>query len=1078
MSSAIIKVIPNNTSTNMLRQTFAFFKVLSNETINPMRSDKAMHNFWCLNVKLNKRVLIVNLLNSLKNLKCGTNDVMHTASSMSKSSCRESSKDNYVKILMKEKLSDAVYDEGKVRRQFEYWRAEYYRNVKRNSLIDNEFQDLMHAYVGKIWKEGKEKNKNKINHLLNKWKPVQNNFPAVGKLASVKFRDEDLSADLDDKNKEPVVYGKVELSENASSVMRMNPKMMIYENIDEWNLEVEIEKGFTKLRYQLMRKNDENDGDDDENNEVCDLQNKVIDYAKLVATDLPTVQRLNMPKHSSIQNEAILSNLKQLMKAAVTKYRAKHCDDKGFPKSNLSKEEMKGMKELKELANNKECVIFKSDKSSKLTIDTAGNYMKAIMPHTEGDTVIDLKTVEKIEDKLNDHLKILNKIFNVGANTDRKKNQERINLASTSTNVPVPGLSGLRKDHKPVPAGQEDVGPKVRPVCSANVCPNARISHFLSKVINNLSDAVDTHYECRSSEEMRSSFEKFNAETDAATKKQSRLLSMDVAALYPSMSRENCKIAVKEMIISSSMQVRSINWLEAAKYVAVVCSKDEIDSEGLGNVIPKRVKVSRVKLTVNCLKAKTDDDWVKGDDPDDNQKKRLLALVVAAAVDITMASHVYIVGDTIFLQTDGGPIGLELTGALSRPFMMRWDRLYLLKVQEAGIKMLLYVRYIDDSNQIAVARNPDDDDETLAAELNEIANTVMDGIKMERDVCSKHDSRKLPILDMQCWLDDNGELWHTHYEKPIASKLVIPERSAHSKSSMRNVHVNELVRRMVNCSRNLDWDEFVAPILSEYMRRMMSGGYSEDYRYHCIRNAVAIYEHKLRMNDEGVTPLNRPREYMRLERRKAKKEKKKSWSTKGGYLAPVIVPSTPGGLLAKMLRDIAEKEACGLKLKVIERGGRTVEKLLSRSNPTASDSCGRPDCVGCNQPGGMRNCSKPGILYYYTCQEDNCMYKYIGESSNNFYTRSKQHLSSYNSKTISGKESSFIFKHQAEHHNGQPPNMKMSVIKSFKDPLSRQITESVHIFRTEQETDFNLMNTKAEWHQPSLYTVRNEIGHG
>ena len=93
---------------------------------------------------------------------------------------------------------------------------------------------------------------------------------------------------------------------------------------------------------------------------------------------------------------------------------------------------------------------------------------------------------------------------------------------------------------------------------------------------------------------------------------------------------------------------------------------------------------------------------MKGDDPDDDQKRRLLALVVAAAVDVTMASHVYIVGDTIFLQTDGGPIGLELTGALSRPFMMRWDRLYLTKVQEAGIQMLLYTRYVDDSNQIAV----------------------------------------------------------------------------------------------------------------------------------------------------------------------------------------------------------------------------------------------------------------------------------------------------------------------------------------------------------------------------------------
>ena len=69
-----------------------------------------------------------------------------------------------------------------------------------------------------------------------------------------------------------------------------------------------------------------------------------------------------------------------------------------------------------------------------------------------------------------------------------------------------------------------------------------------------------------------------------------------------------------------------------------------------------------------------------------------------------MSSHAYTVGDDIFLQEDGGPIGLELTGALSRPFMMRWDKQYLKAVADAGSKMLLYERYADDS-QIAKLPN-------------------------------------------------------------------------------------------------------------------------------------------------------------------------------------------------------------------------------------------------------------------------------------------------------------------------------------------------------------------------------------
>ena len=46
------------------------------------------------------------------------------------------------------------------------------------------------------------------------------------------------------------------------------------------------------------------------------------------------------------------------------------------------------------------------------------------------------------------------------------------------------------------------------------------------------------------------------------------------------------------------------------------------------------------------------------------------------------------------------------------------------------------------------------------------------------------------------------------------------------------------------------------------------------------------------------------------------------------------------------------------------------------------------------------------------------------------------------------------------------------------DNLTRQITESVYIFRTEQQKEFELMNTKSEWNAPTLYTVRREIGHG
>ena len=55
---------------------------------------------------------------------------------------------------------------------------------------------------------------------------------------------------------------------------------------------------------------------------------------------------------------------------------------------------------------------------------------------------------------------------------------------------------------------------------------------------------------------------------------------------------------------------------------------------------------------------------------------------MAALDDFVMSNHVYKVGDTIHLQTDGGPMGLKLTGAIARVVMMLFDKIYLEKVAQ------------------------------------------------------------------------------------------------------------------------------------------------------------------------------------------------------------------------------------------------------------------------------------------------------------------------------------------------------------------------------------------------------------
>ena len=428
--------------------------------------------------------------------------------------------------------------------------------------------------------------------------------------------------------------------------------------------------------------------------EVYDGTRKKANYSNLRATDIPTVQRLFPPKTGTIQQELAMQNTREKMLRVIKEFKQKRCNNKGWlKKRNVTHDVFEGLKEIKEKVGKKEMVVFTTDKSGHLTADTVENYNLALAKHTKDDRVVTNKQVRDIELKMNQHLYQFNRMFRVGATWGH---EERVTGASTSSNVPPPAAYGLRKDHKPVTPGQEHVGPDVRPIVGATEAPNSRFSHFLSKILCDYADSSENSHECLSSEEMRSAFEKFN-DMDESTKKKCSIISMDVKSLYPSMGWDAMVTAVKEMIMDSKMIIENVDWREISKYIAVEISAEEIEAEGLTLVIPKRKGRPGRKRTINFLQTKKNDNkWTVARKPGVRQKQKMLALVISHGVKMVMSHHTYKVGDLCHLQAKGGAIGLELTGAVSRPFMWKWDQVYLRKVRQAGLVMHMYERYIDD----------------------------------------------------------------------------------------------------------------------------------------------------------------------------------------------------------------------------------------------------------------------------------------------------------------------------------------------------------------------------------------------
>ena len=50
----------------------------------------------------------------------------------------------------------------------------------------------------------------------------------------------------------------------------------------------------------------------------------------------------------------------------------------------------------------------------------------------------------------------------------------------------------------------------------------------------------------------------------------------------------------------------------------------------------------------------------------------------------------------------------------------------------------------------------------------------------------------------------------------------------------------------------------------------------------------------------------------------------------------------------------------------------------------------------------------------------------------------------------------------------------MQFVKSFKDAMSRQVSEALTIFKTQEEGKI-VMNSKSEWRQASMVEMREQV---
>ena len=148
----------------------------------------------------------------------------------------------------------------------------------------------------------------------------------------------------------------------------------------------------------------------------------------------------------------------------------------------------------------------------------------------------------------------MNKVFNTGKGLG-KKASERARLAKEVSNLVIPQLYLLWKDHKKI---GDDGLPKSRPVCGASQTLNTEMSEWVSDILESTLATMESS-EVISTEDLMSHVDMLNEKWAKDKFKVERgeifIGSLDATALYPSLLTKKCAKLCGQLVSESDLEI-------------------------------------------------------------------------------------------------------------------------------------------------------------------------------------------------------------------------------------------------------------------------------------------------------------------------------------------------------------------------------------------------------------------------------------------------------------------------------------------------------------------------------------------
>ena len=439
---------------------------------------------------------------------------------------------------------------------------------------------------------------------------------------------------------------------------------------------------------------------------VYDEENSTLFFDKRRHTDLKTVRRLDPPEPCpQVINghpvEVVLANINTGIQNIFQDYSEKNCDKNGFVREkNLTEQQIKGMKSVKEKQKNDGAYVSKTDKTGKFAGKNLDNYIERMQTHISEDKIISWKEKEEIEKTLNGHAAQMGRMLRIGQ--AHPGQQDKIESCLRNKDGMVPPMYGADKDHKEF--DPDGPGPPLRPIVAADEAPNTQISSHMTDLLKALAQEKNKTLKimCPSTEIMLYNINEVNKREDML---DPVIFSTDLSADYTSLDIPVVCAAVAEELLNSELKM-TMDMREIALYLAVVFDRQHLQVLGLGDVTHTRLKNNGPKpgITTPEMLNRQDDTVSKFVEPvrqpTEVEQKQMVAMAVEKLMLVSSQNHVYTFNGEIRLQAKGGAMGDSLTGALGSVFMLIWARRLREKMSVNNLTSYMMQVYVDDGNHI------------------------------------------------------------------------------------------------------------------------------------------------------------------------------------------------------------------------------------------------------------------------------------------------------------------------------------------------------------------------------------------